>query len=105
MSLDYDDDAGTKFVDDAEDEMEAAAVLARTVVDLEPLKDQVNKCRCTLFNGQRCIDQFTDAESDEIRYIHCYNCECFLRSITSRFVLTSMFTNKRLSKTRHVYFY
>ena len=55
------------LVIDAEDEAEVAADLAQTVVDLEPLKDQVNKCRCSLFNGQHCINQFTFAEQDQIR--------------------------------------
>ena len=55
------------LVIDAEDEAEVAADLAQTVVDLEPLKDRVNKSKCSLFNGQRCIDQFRFAEQDQIQ--------------------------------------
>ena len=79
MYLEHNDEAttATAIINDAEDEAESAAVMARTLVDLEPLKDKVSKCRCTLFIGQHCIDQFTNAESDEIRYRIIWNTSLF----------------------------
>jgi hypothetical protein len=55
-------------IDDAEDEADAAVDLAaETLADIEPSKTKVNKCRCSLFNGQRCIEQFSSDEQDQIR--------------------------------------
>ncbi|XP_011662879.2 uncharacterized protein LOC105437692 [Strongylocentrotus purpuratus] len=56
-------------IDDVEEEAAAATNLAQQIdLDLEPLKDRVNKCNCRIFNGRRCIEQFSVAEQESIRY-------------------------------------
>lgn len=56
-------------IDDVEEEAAAATNLAQQIdLDLEPLKDRVNKCNCRIFNGRRCTEQFSVAEQESIRY-------------------------------------
>ncbi|XP_071490311.1 uncharacterized protein [Diadema antillarum] len=69
MDLSSDEEGGADKVDDVEEEARAATERAKDAdIDLEPLKERKNKCSCTLFNGRRCIEQFSQAEQDAIRY-------------------------------------
>lgn len=70
MDLSSDEEEGARPVaDDVEWEAAAAANLAIDIdFEMEPLKDRKNKCHCTLFNGRNCIERFTQAEQDSIRY-------------------------------------
>ncbi|XP_011673647.2 uncharacterized protein LOC115927520 [Strongylocentrotus purpuratus] len=61
---------------DDEEEAAAATNLAQQIhvdLDLEPLKDRVNKCNCRIFNRRRCIKQFSVAEQESIRSMFLKN--------------------------------
>ncbi|XP_033124806.1 protein Hook homolog 2-like [Anneissia japonica] len=54
--------------DDTEEEFEDIIEVAHDLQNLEPQARIQCKCNCTLFNGHRCINQFSPAQQDEIRY-------------------------------------
>ncbi|XP_071962639.1 uncharacterized protein [Antedon mediterranea] len=65
--MDIEEDIPPEIVDDAENEFEAANNIAQNL-DIVVPQQKVCKCNCIIFNGQKCNNQFTDDEMNEIRY-------------------------------------
>ncbi|XP_064630815.1 uncharacterized protein LOC135489401 [Lineus longissimus] len=60
-------DISVGAVDEVAIKVKAAATLAENELDFVAVPDRKNHCRCQLFSGDRCINQFTENEQNEIR--------------------------------------